>query len=106
MRTAWAVAVLLTAACGEGPSGPRDTPEVFGQLEPTAVPAGYEGPADFVGYRYAFKGQLNLAGQSMITTTSASQSGVRGDSTTPSRWSRCHLKPHGEDDPSTGSMLT
>lgn len=62
MRKTWAVALLLAVACGEGPSGPRDIPEVTGQLEPAAVPAGYEGPADFVGYRHAFKGQLNRAG--------------------------------------------
>ena len=62
MRKAWTVVLLLAAACGEGPSGPREPLEVPGQLEPAAVPAGYEGPADFVGYRYAFKGQVSLTG--------------------------------------------
>ena len=62
MRKAWAVVLLLAVACGQGPSSPSDTPQIPGELEPAIAPPGYEGPADFAGFRYAFKGQLSRAG--------------------------------------------
>lgn len=62
MRKASTVVLLLAVACGEDPLGSHDIPRTPGELEPAVVPAGYEGPADFVGFRYAFKGQLSRAG--------------------------------------------
>lgn len=62
MRKVWTVVLLLAVACGEDPLGSPDVLRIPGQLEPTMVPPGYEGPADFVGFRYAFKGQLSQNG--------------------------------------------
>jgi hypothetical protein len=62
VRKPWTVVLLWAAACGEAPISPPDVLQVPGELEPAVAPAGYEGPADFVGFRYAFKGQLSRTG--------------------------------------------
>ena len=62
MRNAWTIVLILAAACGEDSAGPQEIPEVPGQLEPAVPPEGYDGPADFFGFRYGFKGQLTRTG--------------------------------------------
>ena len=62
MKTRLTIVLVLAAACGEDPSNPHEAPEVAGQLEPAVPPEGYDGPADFFGFRYGFTGQLTRTG--------------------------------------------